>query len=390
MRHADRFLQLQNRLASHQELWRPAPFHQARPAWTRSHPALAAEVLALDETALEGLAADPDAAGDWLGRRLPGLAELRALSQFGLLPRRDLAAAAASAAESVPARKRSQIEAFAAVAPPLHAPVVEWCAGKGHLGRRLALVDGVDVHSLERDPTLCAEADRLAGRAGVRQRSECVDVLAGTMAERLRDREVVALHACGELHRSLVRGAERAGALGYRIVPCCYHHGVDGRYRPLSPPAALPLGSAELRMAVTELVTAPSGARRRLARDQAWKLGFRAMADALELPLQATFRPVPTAWLAGDFEQFCRALASREGVRLPTHLDSERWLVAGERRRAEVRRLELVRHAFRRSLEAWLVLDLVIALEAAGFAVALGEFCARELTPRNLMLLARA
>ena len=121
MRHADRFLQLQNRLASHQELWRPAPFHQARPAWTRSHPALAAEVLALDETALEGLAADPDAAGDWLGRRLPGLAELRALSQFGLLPRRDLAAAAASAAESVPARKRSQIEAFAAVAPQLAA-----------------------------------------------------------------------------------------------------------------------------------------------------------------------------------------------------------------------------------------------------------------------------
>ena len=390
MQHTDRFLQLQRCLADHQALWRPAPFHQVRPAWTRSHPALAAEVLALDEAVLEVLAADPDAAGDWLGRWLPGLTELRALSRFGPLPRRDLPAAGGLAAGSVPARKGRQIEAFAAVAPALRAPVVEWCAGKGHLGRHLALADGVEVHSLERDPVLCGEADRLAGRAGVRQHSECVDVLATGMARRLRDREVVALHACGELHRSLVRGAERAGALGYRIAPCCYHHGVDSRYRPLSAPAALTLDSAELRLAVTDLVTAPAGVRRRLARDQIWKLGFKAMADGLQLPLKATFRPVPTAWLAGDFEQFCRALAAREGVRLPERLEPDRWLVAGERRRAELRRLELVRHAFRRSLEAWLVLDLAVAFEVAGFAVILGEFCARELTPRNLMLLARA
>ncbi|MCB1908754.1 MAG: methyltransferase [Rhodocyclaceae bacterium] len=389
MRHADRFVQLQALLAAHGEVWRPAPFHQHRPGWTRSHPALAAAVLALDEATVDGYAADPAAAADWLGRRLPGLAELRALSAADPLPLRDLPAAPRTAAESVPERKRRQVEAFAAVAPAVHAPLVEWCAGKGHLGRRLALADGVDVCSLERDPLLCAEADRLARRAGVHQHSECVDVLAPGTAGRLRGREVVALHACGELHRSLVRDAASAGAVGYRIAPCCYHHGVDGLHRPLSAQAKLPLAAPELRLAVTELVTAPAGARPRLARDQAWKLGFKAMAAALDLPLRPTFRPVPAAWLAGDFERFCRALAEREALILPARLDWHHWLAAGERRRAEVRRLELVRQAFRRALETWLVLDLAVALEAAGFEVALGSFCARRLTPRNLMLVAR-
>ena len=386
MRHADRFLQLQRLLAAHEDFWRAAPFHEPRPPWTYAHAALAAEALALDEAVLESLAADPDAAGEWLRRRLPDLGELFALSRPGPLPQRELPAADAAIVDSVPARKRLQVEAFIAAAPPLRAPLIEWCAGKGHL----ALVDGVEVRSLERDPMLCAEADRLAARAGARQRSECVDVLTGTASARLRHHEVVALHACGELHRRLVRDAERAGAVGYQIVPCCYHHGVDGVYQPLSAQAELPLRVAELRLAVTELVTAPAAARRRLARDQTWKLGFKAMAAALELPLKPTFRSVPPAWLAGGFEDFCRALAGREGLTLPARLDWGRWLAVGAQRRDEVRRLELVRQTFRRSLEVWLVLDLVLGFEAVGFEVVLGRFCPRHLTPRNLMLVARA
>jgi hypothetical protein len=73
---------------------------------------------------------------------------------------------------------------------------------------------------------------------------------------------------------------------------------------------------------------------------------------------------------------------------LPDAVDWARWEAAGERRRAEVRRLELVRHAFRRPLEVWLVLDLALGLEEAGFEVAVGTFCDRALTPRNLMVLA--
>jgi hypothetical protein len=39
----------------------------------------------------------------------------------------------------IPGRKQQQIEAFAAAARPAAMPVLDWCGGKGHLGRLLAL-----------------------------------------------------------------------------------------------------------------------------------------------------------------------------------------------------------------------------------------------------------
>jgi hypothetical protein len=62
------------------------------------------------------------------------------------------------------------------------------------------------------------------------------------------------------------------------------------------------------------------------------------------------------------------------------------WLEAGAARLERVRRYELVRHLFRRPLELWLVLDYAIFLEEQGYQVRLGQFCARSLTPRNLMI----
>jgi len=384
------FLALQSSLAATQEFWRPAPFHERRPGWMRRHPALAEAVLALDESMLDGLASDPAAAAAWLARWLPATAGMQALCSVDPLPVRELPPLSSRFDDSIPRRKRLQIEAFGAVAPACRAPLLEWCAGKGHLGRRLALADRVTVSSLDSDPALCREAERLAARAGVDQQACCLDALSAAAGELVRGREVVALHACGELHRRLVREAGHAGARAYRIAPCCYYRGAEHGYRPLSLAANLPLDDGELRMAVTETVTAPAGVRRRLRRDQVFKLGFKAICEALALPLRRTFRPVPPAWLAAGFEGYCRALAAREGVEMPARLDWSRWQTAGEARRAELRRLELVRHVFRRPLELWLVLDLALALQAAGFETRLGSFCRRELTPRNLMLVARA
>ncbi len=385
-----RFLALQSLLAATQALWRPAPFHERRPGWTRRRPALAEAVLALDEAALESLAAAPAATAAWLCRWLPEAAEMRALCGVDPLPVRGLPPRADRFDDSIPLRKRQQIEAFGAVAPACAAPLLEWCAGKGHLGRRLALADRVAVTSLDIDPVLCREAERLARASGADQRARCVDAMSAVALELVRGREVVALHACGELHRTLVREAGHTGAKGYRIAPCCYDRGADAGYRPLSSDAQLPLERGDLRLAVTETVTAPAGVRRQLQRDQVFKLGFKAMAEALGLPLRPSFRPVPAAWLGAGFESFCHALAAREGLELPARLDWAHWQAAGEARRAEVRRLELVRHVFRRPLEMWLVLDQALALQAAGFETRLGSFCARESTPRNLMLVARA
>ncbi|TAH47707.1 MAG: methyltransferase [Betaproteobacteria bacterium] len=392
MTHRARFSALQSLLASHEALWRPSPFHVPRPHWRLRWPALAAAVDTLDAAAVETLHADEAAARSWLTPRLPVLAELDALGAFAPLPARRLPPCDAHFDWAIPGRKRAQIEAFAAHGAPPAAPLLEWCAGKGHLGRRLALAHGVAVTSLEIDPELCVAGEILAARAEVCQTMLCADALAAGSQRHLRGREVVALHACGELHRSLVRNAGSSGAAGLRIAPCCYHLGADDGYRPLNAEAALPLHADTLRLAVTETVTAPQHARRRLMRDQVWKLGFVALRQALQPDDDGAprpFRPVPAAWLKGEFADFCRALAQRENLPLPARVDWAYWQAQGERRRLEVRRHELVRHAFRRALEAWLVLDLALGLQQRGFDVEVGRFCPRTLTPRNLLLLAR-
>jgi hypothetical protein len=74
---------------------------------------------------------------------------------------------------------------------------------------------------------------------------------------------------------------------------------------------------------------------------------------------------------------------------LPEARHLETIEAAGWQRQREVMRLSIPRHACRRALELWLVLDLAEYLEACGYAPSLTTFCDRQLTPRNLLLTAR-
>ena len=65
------------------------------------------------------------------------------------------------------------------------------------------------------------------------------------------------------------------------------------------------------------------------------------------------------------------------------------WEARGWVRHGEVTRLELARLVFRRPLEVWLALDRTLFLARHGYRVCLAEFCARALTPRNLLISAR-
>lgn len=383
-----RMLALQALLAASADYWRPAPFHVRQPDWCRTHPGLAAAVQALDEAELDALSADPAAALAWLTPQLPGLAELATLAELPVLPTRPLPPWPPRADSGIPGRKAAQIEAFVAAMPRARTAVLDWCAGKGHLGRRVALADGAPLSLLERDPALATEAARLATRVGLSATVEVADARTPAAQARVTGHTVLALHACGELHRGLVRGAAAYRAAAYRIAPCCYPLDAGPRYQPLSRVAALDLDASALKLAVTETVTAPLHDRRRLAREQTLKLGYLALHQALAGRAPTGLRSLPPAWLNTDFETSLRQLAAREGLDLPANVDASHWQAEGERRRAQVRRLELVRQAFRRPLEVWLVLDLAVALQDAGYTVRLGRFCARELTPRNLLLLA--
>ncbi len=48
------------------------------------------------------------------------------------------------------------------------------------------------------------------------------------------DQQVVALHACGDLHIRLLQQASRVGTTQLDIVPCCYHLIATEQYQALS------------------------------------------------------------------------------------------------------------------------------------------------------------
>ncbi|MCE8001580.1 methyltransferase [Billgrantia ethanolica] len=389
------FSRLTALLAEWQAVWRPLPFTQRRTTWCDRYPQLTETLLGLSDAQLAPLQADPwhdSPLADWLPvAELAGLVELAPLAIKGEpLP--------AAWSEHVGGRKWQQIEAFVQhldVAPGER--LLEWCAGKGHLSRALARQHEQEVSSLEWQASLCEEGRRLAAAQQAAVRLYRQDVLADEVADFLSaDTHVVALHACGDLHLGLLERVVASGC-AVTLAPCCYHRTQAADYRPVSQLGqtlchshSLHLERADLALAVQETVTAPQGVRRHRERANAWRLGF----DELQRELRGvdTYLPVPSlayGQMPGSFDAFCHWAAQRKGLALEGGLDYRRYESAGWQRLAEVSRLELVRHLFRRPLETWLALDRVRRLEEAGFRVEIGTFCAHRLTPRNLCIRAR-
>ena len=389
--HARRRAALDHWLADLVPIWTPSPFCEARPAWCRTHPALAEALLGLDDPTLAALSADDNAARAFLLPYLPALAEVPALID---LPAREAAPAPVSHVHSawqfIPGRKAAQIDAFATAVGKPQAPLVEWCTGKGHLGRRFLMSWGGEARALERNAVLCHEGEALSARAGLQQRFAVADVLAPEAAASLAGAHAIALHACGDLHRRLIDLAGPAGAHALDVAPCCYPLGADDLYRPRGGSSALKLDRNALRLAVTETVTASPRLAAESERLSAWKFAFIALreAHAPGTPYR-TFKPVPAAWAGHGFVFFLQSLAAREQLSLDPSFDFAAVEAAGWARHRAARRLQLPRQACRRAIEIWLLHDLALALENAGFEAELHRFCPRTLTPRNVIVSAR-
>ncbi|MDB6144387.1 MAG: SAM-dependent methyltransferase [Pseudomonas sp.] len=322
-------------------------------------------------------------------------AESVALSDVGYLPNAPLKQASARMSVDVPGRKWQQIEAFAGALQFQRAPEhwLDWCAGKGHLGRRLAH-DGQDLTCLEYNPQLVAAGLQLSQRLGIDATHLQQDVLACDAAERLDPRHTpVALHACGDLHVQLMRLATNADCTQMAIAPCCYNRTRLPDYQALSADgkaSALRLSVEDLGLPLSETVTAGARVRRQRDTSMARRLGFDLLQRTLRGTNEYLSTPsLPVAWLHKPFANYCRDLAALKDL---SAIDEHDWATleaGGWRRLAQVRNLELVRGLFRRPLELWLILDRALYLQDRGYAVQLGLFCEAQLTPRNMMLLAQ-
>ncbi|MCK8044107.1 SAM-dependent methyltransferase [Shewanella sp. 1CM18E] len=403
--------QIDTLLTQSQMLWRCRSFECQDLPWQQEFPALAKLVWQLDDelldkidacqytlnkTLLPALIADLTAqAKDWpielleqsaIGNAKP--VDTEALSTPQLLDDTDEPHFSAH----IKGRKWQQINAFVAQLPQDNTPVLEWCAGKGHLGRLIAKAQHREVVSLEWQQSLCSAGEQFAKQWQLPQRFICADAFAGQSEQLHRDQLAVALHACGDLHVQLLKHATDAGTKQLVVSPCCYHLIRDKQYQALSKVAQaseLKLSRADLQLPLQQSVIANDKHKAYRLQEMVWRLGF----DALQREARQTdsYLPVPAikqSQLNGEFSDFCKWAAEAKSVKLTGDIDWQHYCQLGEQRQKLTRRIDLVAHLFRTTLEQWLLLDRVCYLEEHGYQVNLSEFCANSITPRNALITA--
>ncbi|MFC6339199.1 methyltransferase [Pseudomonas sp. CCM 7891] len=387
-----RFQALDAFLTEHQGLWRPRPFTHLQLPWEAHHPDMAQWLRQRSLADAESSHNQPHALS--APAPFPQLAEQAVrLSAVDKLPTQPLHAARHRLNVDVPGRKWQQIEAFGSALQFTETPShwLDWCSGKGHLGRRL-LQPGQQLTCLEYDPALIASGQALSDHHRLTVTHRQQNVMAADAALQLsRDHSPVALHACGDLHVRLMQLASAAGCKQLAVAPCCYNRINTDHYQTLSAAAgasALCLSVEDLGLPLSETVTAGTRVRHQRDTSMARRLGF----DLLQRQLRGRDEYLPTPslpnrWLGQPFADYCQELAALKGLS-PGEQDWQALETQGWKRLAEVRNLELLRGLFRRPLEMWLVLDRALFLAEKGYKVQLGSFCETQLTPRNLMVLA--
>lgn len=455
--YSQRFSELNQLLEQSVALWQVRAFEVNALPWAQDFPQLAEAVWALADDELDGLDAEQSllvkalspalsqdlrALGqDWdlslltasiaertvfnnktvndkAGVAEPSLADSTAAQQGGLSFDDE-----AHFSAHIKGRKWQQITAFVQHLPQLNLPVLEWCAGKGHLGRLIAKARGAEVVSLEWQAPLCEAGQAFADKWQLSQTFICADAFAigaehaatntstttsittsittveapaqhAAKANPLIARQqAVALHACGDLHVRLLTLAAEAGTQALAISPCCYHLIQASHYQPLSNLAqqsSLKLSRHDLQLPLQQSVIANPKQQALRHQEIAWRLGF----DALQRQCRQidAYLPLPSlkqSQLSGSFIDFCLWAAEIKAVNLAKNKDFEAWLEIGRQRQQLTRRIDLVAHLFRTVLEQWLILDRACFLQEQGYGVCVGEFCANSVTPRNSLILAQ-
>lgn len=228
------FLHLDDLLASNSQWWQIGSFQRRDFPWRETQLELVDRLLSLDEVELLALEVCPQHLARWLGPWIGEAENLLQLSQLPRLPQRTLDIPSRLEV-GIKGRKWMQISNFAASIPAPCGTALEWCSGKGHLGRVLAVVDGSQVTSIEWQESLCDAGRQQAQSFQASQRFVQVDARSqAAVAEIGQHSCVLALHACGSLHMDLIRHWPASQSRSLMVAPCCYHLIAGDHYLPLS------------------------------------------------------------------------------------------------------------------------------------------------------------
>ena len=293
-------------------------------------------------------------------------------------------------------RKWLQIKHLLSVMSPSHNAMVDWCCGKGHLGRTLATKFCVPVHGLEIDSALVEAGKELSSCQKLHHFSICdvekqdkIPNLKGTM---------VALHSCGDLLECAIEQyIEQDMEFGY-FVSCCYHRTSSEKRQNLSAYCSqydLKLDAFELRIPSTFEFSASAKSKKRRRREMEYRVSFDLLLrDLTDKNEYQQFLSVPDSWKDDSFENFVQNIAKRESIAISRRIDFNEYLVKGKDKLRQIRGLSSLRSLFSRLIELWVVGDRALYMQerlaqknnGAAKKVQIGLFAPESVTPRNIVI----
>ena len=393
-----KFQTLDSFLNQHQVYWRSEPFHlcqQDELPWRDHNEALFIWLQALNEQQIQAYKEQPESLVKELNAFFPDLnsiveaIELPTLSHKGLdLPK--------GTDTGIPGRKLEQIMSMSEAVLHHHSGSewLEWCSGKGFLGRILSQQSQQKVTSFEWQQSLCDSGQAIANAQMLPMHFVQGDAFSAESDAVFNPHQhAVALHACGDLHVTLLNKAVSHELPAVTISPCCYHLIQSEQYQAMSQAAKsseLKLSKSDLRIPLQETVTGGERVKRHRELEMSFRLGFSQLVKR-ELGL-IEYQPVPSikkSELSEGFESFCWWAADKKSLILSDQVDFDFYERLGAQLFWNMERLSLVQQVFRRPLEMWLALDRALYLEEQGYQTSIEQFCERHITPRNILIRGR-
>jgi hypothetical protein len=400
------FLKLDKLLSKTCQWWQFAAFHSLESRWKTLAPELhhlleqrsaLIDSSELIEPSVVSVAITANFSKINLHEFIPELSEINQLTQIP----KNIAKVDAPTCRwqyQIAGRKWSQITRFVPHIPKRQ-KVLEWCSGKGHLGRLTASHGASSLLSLEWQAALCDTNRELNQRLAINdycdaQVNQC-DVMSEAITKHLNHHQFpIALHACGDLHTRLIKQVAEHNMHGVCLAPCCYNLISAETYQALSTMAKqshLSLSKLDLSLPLRQTVTAGQREQREQSQEKLWRMAF----DCWQRQVRFTdeYMPLPTIpkrILKSNFKTFIQWTSEvkqhPELMKNSQSIDALAILDAAQKRMPGIQQMEWVQHHFQRAIEIWLLLDQALYLQENGYQCEIFEFCEQRFTPRNLML----
>jgi len=385
MKLSEHFSAIDALLTRHEPLWLESVWANPSPSWSARYPKLYDFLCSVEPTTVTShqlpLLFNEELDGLELINSLTHVDQSNAYQDD--LPNRYF--------DGIKGRKTNQIKSLLSILNP-KLPIFEWCCGKAHLARIHGRANSLSGIGLEIDEHLVEQGQALANKQGVALALSRGDALATTQKLPL-DHQVVALHACGDLHTHLLARCADERPRQVTVAPCCYHRTDKERYIPTSTlglQSALQLNRTTLRLICEETTHATLREQAFTETNQLWRLAFHEITQRLGLSGYINTPSIGQRDLKQGFRHFVDSQLERLSIvhRL-SDAELDHALRQGKEQRQRYEQLSLIRHLFRRPLELWIVLDQALRLEEVGYDVQLSTFCSQNIAARNLLIQAR-